>query len=898
MKKVITIEKHKDPRIGFLSNSSLHPFVVESKKWPTVDHYLYAKMFEGTRYEEMIRRAPTVFKAKRMATLSKNVYDYDDGKRKTVEVYGGGIYRKRDDWKDVEMEVTETALRAKFKQHPRLQKLLINTGDSELVHINNVYTGPILEKIRSELQPSKTKPQRVYRNFQDFESENLTVPQTKLVRVIIQLSIKISRLEGWDTLHPEMVEDALLNLFGDQKLYHRFMSEYQNHIKEVKWSDIYLRYPNYEKVVNKVHHLILKKDPRQEKQLSVSLLISYVVWWYSRSSVKTQTLLNSRISISKNIDIDLGTGDRWYRKNPPRRPKVTKKPQLKKEGFFGLYIVDVSDGFCVRGEKKLLDTISEKLLRVGGEFPKMGETLIFRGEVLKKNESHLRKLGGVENKNGTCIKFRGKNLRRHRNELESMGGKYLPNLDTTQIKFREGERRKVSKIISSVKDIERPIGLADDWVKKRISYILDLAIQITKLLGKKEVEENIVNVSRQMYGVKFRKRDKTLVKIDHSSLIKEVLNSRAEYQKFTLTPSSKKIIARCVEWHFHPFEKLETYEEYQHKISEMKEEELRKVCTNIDVFTEVEVTILRAMHTLSGYLKNVAMYPPSEELYLHTLLCISPPGWRKSIRQFSNVYHQIQNSDEMLKLLQTFDADSSNKHSFGRLDLTNNDEKCIKIFYVGLEYLSPKLRKNGELLRKIASIGFTPRKKNIKPEEPEEIVVEIKESIENSEEPPSKITNIEEIASTVTTFEHCEWIGLLSSSENDEVNKIITQVYPYSDIYSLEDEKVPGTVVLSKPVTEDGKMASTINHRFIAHLITDSEDTFRESFKKVVKYLSEKEEFEIIFDKTQLSENHQKIMMEEIEGKEVIVLLATEKSTSREKSPKVERCQIAPKIIL
>src|SRR5207253_10916810 len=63
--KFIAIPKSTDRSYGYLSNDSPHAFKDQNGLfWPTVTHYIEAKKFEGTQYEEDIRKSKTVLQAR------------------------------------------------------------------------------------------------------------------------------------------------------------------------------------------------------------------------------------------------------------------------------------------------------------------------------------------------------------------------------------------------------------------------------------------------------------------------------------------------------------------------------------------------------------------------------------------------------------------------------------------------------------------------------------------------------------------------------------------------------------------------------------------------------------------------------------------------------------------
>ena len=106
---------HDSIGLRFLSNNSVYPFVLDNKRWPTVTHYIYAKRFEGTRLEDEIREAPTIFQAKKLATKYKYVTEIDPVTEKEIKCKGYGknhSYRIREDWRENEERHMKNAISA------------------------------------------------------------------------------------------------------------------------------------------------------------------------------------------------------------------------------------------------------------------------------------------------------------------------------------------------------------------------------------------------------------------------------------------------------------------------------------------------------------------------------------------------------------------------------------------------------------------------------------------------------------------------------------------------------------------------------------------------------------------------------------------------------------------
>lgn len=136
-----------------LSNFHCSPFVLESKMWPTVEHYFQAQKFPADPVlQERVRAAKTALGAKRL------------GRTKTTAF--------RSDWETVKDEVMEKGIKAKFQQNPVLAARLLDTGDYWLIEKSRSdsywgsgpngcglnKTGRILMKIRRELTLPPSNP--------------------------------------------------------------------------------------------------------------------------------------------------------------------------------------------------------------------------------------------------------------------------------------------------------------------------------------------------------------------------------------------------------------------------------------------------------------------------------------------------------------------------------------------------------------------------------------------------------------------------------------------------------------------------------------------------------------------------------------------------------------------
>jgi len=103
-----------DGDYAFLSNFAHSPITFKGKQWLTVEHIFQAEKTLDEDMGEQIRIAPTSRKAKRI----------------------GRMVPLRSDWEQIKMEVMLNCIRLKFRQHPKLKKKLLGTGDAVLIEGN------------------------------------------------------------------------------------------------------------------------------------------------------------------------------------------------------------------------------------------------------------------------------------------------------------------------------------------------------------------------------------------------------------------------------------------------------------------------------------------------------------------------------------------------------------------------------------------------------------------------------------------------------------------------------------------------------------------------------------------------------------------------------------------
>ena len=139
---------------GEFSNFARFPIQLKGKTWPTSEHYFQAQKFAGTAHEETVRNAKNAWWAAK---------------------YGRELASLPEDWDEKRLEVMIDAVSAKFKQHPQLKKLLLDTGNAILIEKTKQdnfwadggdgsgqnYLGKILMMVREELKQGKSKEKTI-----------------------------------------------------------------------------------------------------------------------------------------------------------------------------------------------------------------------------------------------------------------------------------------------------------------------------------------------------------------------------------------------------------------------------------------------------------------------------------------------------------------------------------------------------------------------------------------------------------------------------------------------------------------------------------------------------------------------------------------------------------------
>jgi ribA/ribD-fused uncharacterized protein len=132
-----------------LGTFSAHPFTLENKVWPTVEHYFHAMKFREGDYQDKIYLASSAKKARKL------------GRTRFEKI--------RKDWSTTKTVFMTRAVYTKCRTHSDVAELLLSTGSQRLVENSqydyywgcgrdrrgeNIY-GQILMDVRAKLEEEK-----------------------------------------------------------------------------------------------------------------------------------------------------------------------------------------------------------------------------------------------------------------------------------------------------------------------------------------------------------------------------------------------------------------------------------------------------------------------------------------------------------------------------------------------------------------------------------------------------------------------------------------------------------------------------------------------------------------------------------------------------------------------
>ena len=757
-KNIINFSESSDRRTGFMSSESRHSFIIDEKRWPTVEHYVQAKRFQGTLYEDELRKAPNVFQLHRMVKGRKIRKTDSSGELVGSEtVYGKKRYHSRRDWDDVKDDILEEAMQAKFDQNPRLQERLKETGSAMLVDEKDIRTGPILEAIRTEIDISEIpKVQTKKIKLRDIRSFDLTDKDNLVIYKYLEI---YNLLKSTKITLEEIVPETL---YTSSKLY---ISE----ILSTPWSDIYRTMPNYISLYNKVDKYVSTYRPQIYDVSVVTDHISALLMWMKNGLRKEQrdVFLSHVRKVEPRKRVRFG-------KDVPKKEKGASSKNIKRDKKNILEILRSESGeqaeqLTLRQLKKLhKKRFRRRLVIPKDQLIDYLRDVYAEGEHLEKPKGKRRKglvpkkpkippkapkLLEVVDKKGPTFEVWGESLKEFAPELLAIGGYYPKKkirkrtvFDKSKIRFQRMYMEDVQKVMfKALPDQEKYIQAYQKWVQEKILDFVDMAIQLASLKNEQEITGEIIQYAiNDIYGCHIELSWDFDLEFDYTPIIKDVLSKSKTYAKYSLTDDAQEMLSQYIErlgaMLVEPVESKKYLLGEENASYELFRERLEDLRTWFDVETEkqadqygsldsLQVFILRA---LSNIMVNMTAFEPTSEydICIRSFLALLPPGnWRQGampyIESVIEDYEDGMDIDELEEILQEQYAIEFKLGDIKTIVVEHekiSDENvnvmCLVIFAAALHYLSPSLRKKQfdwllRRVKKLADLGVAQLVKEI-----------------------------------------------------------------------------------------------------------------------------------------------------------------------------------------
>ena len=339
---VIRIPSPTDRSLGFLNISSKYPFSLENKTWPTVEHYILAKQFQGSTLEENIRQAKTVLAARNLARPRSSVVPRDDGIAGVVKrvVYGpdGSVTCSKPNEASQKQYLAD-AIEAKYSQNPKILQRLKQTEGIEIIDSKNPAVGTALMEFRDRLLQSggKAKNDSVAENFQlSLPNDDISGPgeftneEKVLVDNIIKILENVRTLENVPQIHTEMLEDVLYNIAGPKVAASMIppLTLWSSDISD-RWGTITKEMPKFTKIFEGTSEILAGIFPpkvlsARDKIILAIYIASVLRWLRMDCSPGTKIRIYGKTKNLKYQDVILPPIYREYRAARQVKGRVAK----------------------------------------------------------------------------------------------------------------------------------------------------------------------------------------------------------------------------------------------------------------------------------------------------------------------------------------------------------------------------------------------------------------------------------------------------------------------------------------------------------------------------------------------------------------------------------------------
>jgi len=814
MRPAIIIPKSTDQRYGFLALDSHHPFIIEEKIWPTVLHFLLAKQFEGTILEDEIRKAKSITLAK-MMTRERHAIFHEDGRLIKKTVYGANKnYQIRSDWSLVRNQYLKIALPAKFDQHPRLKKRLLETEGMSIVDPEDRELGIAIEAIRDlYLKKARSKISSDTDRFTCFQAPLLDLTDIPaqdhtLIDIIIKCAHYIKEIEGMAVGYPEMLEDVLYNLVP-ASTSEKLIDVIKRWIETIfpVWSETVKEIPRFEKLVLTLEKKVETEFHSSQNLYSAIFIASFIRWFRLDASPQIISAILTKSKKIKKSTLVIPPRVRAYRKNIPlvvsKRPKTRARQSL----------------FSFKGMSP--DTRIRMTER--------NNRIILQGKDIPRYKPQLIALGG-RNKTDTIVEI-------PRHSLRAVEEVFFGDVPTTS-KFETAYR---------------------SWWQKRAGMLLDTAYCLVRLTNTKGITSRIMgNVITNIYG--FSPNTTPVIPDPRITPPVEIKLSTKVQEQISLVCTPKIP------------ETKNSYGEYFKGFDDdcgwTRPKPPRRLSR---LFSDSSYLLFRAMKNIIDAVSNPGKglgYPPSMEIAVWAFLVVCPKHLRKDAESYTKSMLKgyvedlnIKAASQHLSSLKIYSNLESINELLTTAGLGNTPVFILSMMAIGMTFVTHRekdFEENLKLMRgddgalKIKEIEIdtvisdTPLTitKNLpeKKEDPPKDVSEKKDLPEKKEVPfpeepkVEKKSKVIEVEDHLLSFKEANWILVIANAtsktnprspwtKSEDQTRKVYKAYPYANVYSSQTRgpTMLGKVIFSIPrdSTTDVKIASTPDHRYIASLISE-----------------------------------------------------------------------------
>lgn len=875
IKLIIHIPDSKDPRLGYLSNSSLHPIEIEGHTWMSVEHYLIWKMYENTNLEKEIRLSRNILKVK-MLCKPKRVSEIDSDGR-TIRKYTYSKGNNRSDLDKLQLEIKNkhllSAIQAKFDQNPSIKKKLLDTHGTTIVDKCDASLGIALMKIRdtyienckSAFQGSLSK-NGISSQLDDLkdpmDDDTLNQEKKNIIDGLIRIALIIKDKEGLDNLYYEMFEDVLYNIGLGESLY----SIFDTWIKEITkdWSRVMSKTPKFYSLFKNIEKYILfKKLPgySDEDCTSTALILStFIKWYQDEESGNLAKTVVSNIFILRPDNITIAAKPRKYRRLPPGRVhhEIGQKTKIVFKDHYGdiTIIMDPSE-----------------------------RSIVLRIDIMEEYKPHIINAGGKIT-SSTTAEF-------HPSKLSSVEDMIYSSLTSTDEKYDMICRCWARKRISILDDVRSLVfaGLQVDEKQNNADMNLKNA---AKLLGL-----HFLTFPAEFTGTKWGPPDYIITEIKDRGM-PIVLSRKLCHHLVPTSQEGRKII-------------IDAILSGATKTNVMKL--LDKVCgwrhEDIHRKTDIPSLVCNSIFQILNSMENLDL-----EYQMNAFMILLPKDLRNKAQTYIKEYSKIQKKENVTQKGEDFVYDAAKsfilQHMKNGLSTTRILDRC-KLFGFKIKDSTPtdKTTSNPGSNDQTFSSGAENPVVRSGAKGPERSNLNTTPQVDSNKKIPNKDETLKiegrviECEGNILTFTDSKWLCVVANTtsltlpkkpgtRSEIITRCVYEKYTYSNVYAAPDRSkayTPGEIIISLPRDRMSgiQLSSTVDHRYIITLlaefasggpkkITDTKQTRFNWFSDAVNKMSSelKNGDTIAFSSSSLMEGYLQILIELAKKIGIVIYILTD----------------------